>query len=149
MKSLIVILVSTYLLVSCNFNANVVHDNDQIDKENAESITSLLYWHIEKKEFDSVFVLFSDSFYTVTTKNELKKFLIDNKNKLGDFKDYTLSEWKTHRVEGTNSITEYYFVYNVKYSNGETIEKISLVKEKKKIKICSYIVDWKNMHNNK
>ena len=132
MKSLIVILVSTYLLVSCNFNANVVHDNDQIDKENAESITSLLYWHIEKKEFDSVFVLFSD-----------------NKNKLGDFKDYTLSEWKTHRVEGTNSITEYYFVYNVKYSNGETIEKISLVKEKNKIKICAYIVDWKNMYNNK
>lgn len=129
-----------FLLSACNFNANMSYENEETEKENAESIIAMFYLHIGRNDFDNVFDLFSDSFYKVSSKNNLKEFLIDKRNKLGDFKDYTLKDWKTHRVKGTNAITEYLLIYKVKYSNNEVIEKITLIKENNDIKICGYDV---------
>ena len=129
-----------FIFFGCNFNANVTYENEKAEKENAESIAGMFYLYISRNEFDSVLDLFSGSFYEVSSKSDLKEFLIDKRKKLGDFKDYTLKNWKTRRVEGTNAVTEYLLTYQVKYSKNQVIEKVTLIKEKDKIKICGYDV---------
>ncbi|HRB70957.1 MAG: hypothetical protein E2604_02210 [Flavobacterium sp.] len=141
MKNSIVILLLGSFLSSCNFNANVKKENDVQDKEEAESTAGLFYLYMTNKTYDSIPKLMSNEFYKLVSEAELKTYLINKERKLGEFKDFTLKDWKTTRTSGTNSKTEYLLIYDVTYSNAHAEESISLVKENEKVKIFGYNVN--------
>ncbi len=141
MKNSIVILLLGSFLSSCNFNANVKKENDVQDKEAAESTAGLFYLYTTNKTYDSIPKLMSNEFYKLVSEAELKTYLINKERKLGEFKDFTLKDWKTTRTSGTDSKTEYLLIYDVTYSNAHAEESISLVKENEKVKIFGYNVN--------
>lgn len=95
MKKIIFLIVISGLLTCCNFNASASYENETKEKENADSIIALLYYNTSKNNFNKVINLFSNSIHNVSKKNALKQFLEEKKQTLGEFKDYTLVDWKT------------------------------------------------------
>jgi hypothetical protein len=129
-------------LSSCNFSANVNFKDEKVEKDNAESTATLFYSAVRDSKIDAALELFRDSIYKKSgEKEKLKLFLIQKEEKLKNFKDYSLKEWKTSRAIGTDSKSQYLLVYNVKYDNCETTETMILVNEKGKVKIWNYNVD--------
>ncbi|WP_379784860.1 hypothetical protein [Flavobacterium psychroterrae] len=110
MKRYIYVFIFFNLLLSCNFNGNVSYENEEMEKENAQSVIGTFYMYSSKNDLDKAMSLFSDSFYKITNKKDLKDFLVSKNIKLGVFKDYSLRSWKTNRVIGTNPKTEYLFM---------------------------------------
>lgn len=141
MKKTITILILYLLLISCNFSGNITYENEIAEKEDAESITAMFYLFLGRDDFESTVELISESFFKVSSKDNLILFLKNKRKKLGKYEDFVLQDWKTHRVKGTNNETLYLFIYKVKYENGETVEKLKLAKEKEGIKIYGYDVD--------
>jgi hypothetical protein len=135
------------MIIGCNFNANVSYENEEKEKEDAQSVIALFYMYSNKNDMVNIVNLFSDSFFKITNKQELRDFLSYKQMKLGEFKDYSLKDWKTNRVKGTNPKTEYLLIYDVKYSSYNAIETISLIKEDGKIKIFGYDVDSLGLKN--
>lgn len=129
------------LLSSCNFNANVSFDNEEEEKENAQSVVALLYLYIAQNNYEKATTLFSDSFFKVDNKEKLLRTLSKTKELLGEFKDYKLEDWKTRRTKGSDAKTEYLLIYEVKYSKFKALETISLTKEGELIKITGYNVN--------
>lgn len=100
---LITLLIGILVLSSCNFSANVNFKNEKVEKDNAESTVALFYSAITNNKIENALELFSDSIYKKTNEKEkLKLFFVQKKEKLGDFKDYSLREWKTARAIGTD-----------------------------------------------
>lgn len=140
-KLLVTAVLSISVLASCNFSANVKNDNELQDKQDAESIAGKLYLYTSRKEYESIIKLMSNDFYKVVSKDEFLKFLESKEKKLGEYKDFTLLDWKTTNLTGTDSKTEYLLTYKVVYSNHKAEEKISMVKENNKVKILGYNVN--------
>jgi len=137
-----ILFLGVLVLSSCNFSANVNFKDEKVEKDNAESTAALFYSAIGGKKIENTLGLFSDSIYKNQAEREkLKLFLVHKEKKLGDFKDYSLKEWKTARAIGTDSKTQYLLVYDVKYTSAETTETMILVNEKGKVKIWRYNVD--------
>lgn len=127
------------LLVSinaCTFNS--IHVNEEREREQAASIMGSFYFAIQTKHFADVEFLFSETFYKTTTKDDLYRMLIKTQELLGEYKDGTLVDWKTRRVSGSNPLTEYTLVYDVRYDKYKARETINLKREKTGIKIISY-----------
>lgn len=141
MRTSIITLCLIYFLSSCNFSANVKKENDVQDKDAAESTVGLFYIYMTNKTYDSIPKLMSNEFYKLVSEEELRVYLINKEKKLGEFKDYTLKDWKTTKTSGTESKTEYLLIYDVVYSNAHAEESISLVKEIEKVKILGYNVN--------
>lgn len=141
MRNCIIFLLFASVLSSCNFSANVKKENDVVDKEAAESTVGLFYLYTTNKKYDSIPNLMSNEFYKLVSKEELNTYLLNKEKKLGDFKDFTLKDWKTTRTSGTDSKTEYLLIYDVTYSNAHAEESISLVKENEKVRIFGYNVN--------
>lgn len=131
----------TSILLGCNLNTNLNYENEVSEKEDAESVVSKLYWYTNNNELTKIPDLFGKSFYKTSDVTGLLNFLNDKKNTFGNFKGYNLISWKTNRTEGSNPISQYLLIYSVKYSNGETVEEISLIKEDNQIMISGYRVN--------
>ncbi len=128
------------ILTSCNFNTT--YSNQESDKKEAEKITNKLYWEIQYgTNEDEIFKLFSDQFFAVTNKNELREIISKSNSKFGAIKEPTLAEWETLVVKGTNARSEYVFIYDVARENTKTKEKISMIKENGNIKVVGYHVN--------
>lgn len=134
-------LIMILVFYSCDFNVKVQEKNNRFDKEQAENVGALFYYHTANKNYDSILKLMGDNFYKISSQKELKDFLIDKEKKYGNFKDTNLRHWETNNVKGAQSKTEYLLVYDVSYENHKTIEKISLIKEGEKVKIFGYHID--------
>lgn len=141
-KTLVPILFS-FLIFSCNFNANVNFENEEKEKEAAESIAAIMYLNLSRKEYEKATDLFSDSFFKTESKESFIKILSNKTEKLGDFQDYNLMEWKTSRSSGTDANTQYLLVYEVKYSKFKAIESLTMIKEGEIIKIVGYHISSK------
>lgn len=98
------------IFLSCNFNANVNFSNEEIEKENAESIAALLYLYISQNNYEKTTELFSNSFFKTESKEKLIKTLSRTNEILGQFQDYKLDDWKTQRTKGSNAKTEYFHI---------------------------------------
>ena len=140
MRNIKIYMMFLILFTSCNFSANVKKDNDIKDKEDAESMANLFYLYTANKNYDSILNLMNKDFYKVTSKKELRMYLINKERDLGNFKEFSLKDWKTTKISGTNSKTEYFLTYNTIYSKANAYETISLIKENGKVKIYGYRV---------
>lgn len=138
-KSLFFLVIFILCLTSCNFNKTDI--NRESDKKDGEKITEKLYFYINKKEFIRAEKLFSDEFYAVTNKKSLQDIFQKTNKFLGDYERRELLNWKTSIITGTNSKSEYFFVYEVKYQKFKAKETIVMMKGNDDvIRIISYNV---------
>lgn len=128
---------STILLISCNLNT--VHTNALSDKEDAENIAEKLYYNLNKDDLQEAHNLFSDKFFEVTPSDSLNS-MFERIRTLGEYKNRTLTDWKTYRVTGSKSKTEYMLNYVVEYALYPAQEIIRMEKEEDEIFIISYEV---------
>ncbi len=136
-----IIFITALFCISCNFNVNVKHENEQSEKAAIESIGAVLYQKTIAKQPDSIIGMFSDSFFKTADEKSLRAFLSAKDSKLGNLEDFSLEHMESQRVSGTDSKNEALLVYKTKYSRFDALEKISLVKEGDKWKIFGYHVD--------
>ena len=139
-------LIFTLHLISCNFNtSNINRESDKID---AGKVTEELYSYIKEKDFTRTEKLFSDQFYAVTNKAGLHDIFQKTNKTLGNYEGRELLDWKTNIIVGTNSKSEYFFVYEVKYQKFKAKETIVMFKEDDGvIRIVSYNVSSDGFSN--
>ena len=128
-------------LSSCNFSGNVSFSNEEEEKTNAESVAAEFFMAVSQSDFERTLPLFSESFFALTSEEQMLENLKETKVKLGNFETFKLSDWKTLRVKGSGSKSEYLLVYDVKYSNFDAQEIFSMVKEGEKVKIVGYRIN--------
>jgi len=136
----LIVLILMITVFGCNFNANISHDNELSEKENAEAVTAKLYLYTSRHNVEEVQKLFGQSFFKTSGTKSLQTFLWEKQRSFGNFKSYKLRSWKTHRTTGTDPIAQYLLVYEVDYANQKAIEEISLLKENNQIMISGYHV---------
>jgi len=141
MNKLLIISGSIILLtvVCCTFKSTYVNEDSQ--REKAEKIADSLYSHINKQQYEKCERLFSDKFFEVTGKNGLRDIFLKTRKSLGEYNSKKLIDWKTTRIEDTDSHIDYLLIYNVRYEKYEAMETIRLLNEDNTIKIIAYNVD--------
>ena len=135
------IIFSLIFLLSCNLNTT--YSNRESDKREAEQITNKLYHYLEMQELEKAESLFSEQFFEVTDRETLNKIFAKTLEKCGNLTNFTLEEWTTFIVKGTDSKSEYVLVYRITRDKKNTTERIGLIKEEDEaIKIVSYHVNF-------
>ena len=137
---IIYILLTSFLLVSCNFNQ--FYKDRESDKADGEKIPQKFYWEIRYGgNQDNIFKLFGEKFFSVTSKEKLTE-LLNVTGQIGPVEEYNLSHWETMVVKGSNPKSEYLFVYDVKRGTEKTQETFTLEKDENgDIKIVGYRVN--------
>lgn len=135
------IIFSLIFLLSCNLNTT--YSNRESDKREAEQITNKLYHYLEMQELEKAESLFSEQFFEVTDRETLNKIFAKTLEECGNLTNFTLEEWTTFIVKGTDSKSEYVLIYKVTREKKNTTERIGMIKEKDEtIKIVSYHVNF-------
>ncbi len=137
-KTYIFICIIFFSLSSCNFNNH--YTNRPLDKEQVESVTTKFYYLLRDKKYKETHSLFSPRFLEVTDTSKINKIFQASDEELGEIKDQILETCETNVVEGSNPISEYLLVYDVKRTKFNSKETIHLEKENGVIKILSYNV---------
>jgi hypothetical protein len=139
MKNLYFLLFLSFML-SCNFNTT--SSNSESDKREGEEITHKLYYYLETTDFKKAEHLFSEKFFEVTDREKLQKIFSQTQDQLGNIQNFSLLEWNTFVVKGSNPKSEYLFLYQVEREKKPSVEKIGMIKENDSIKIVSYHIQF-------
>lgn len=126
-------------MTSCHVNST--YQNRDEDRREGEKVISELYDFIEKGNYDEAYKLFDKKFFDVTDTQKLNRIFEVSQNRLGKIKSYTLENWQTEAIVGTDPKTNYFFVCIVKRSNFDSKETVILEKVKSTIKILGYNVN--------
>ncbi|RTY85912.1 hypothetical protein EKL32_28245 [Flavobacterium sp. GSN2] len=137
-KQICYLFLLSLISISCNFNSH--YTNREIDREEAERVTTKFYYLLRDKNHKNTFELFSQKFLEITDTTQLNEIYITSDEKLGNITDQTLLSWETNIIEGSNPVSEYLLVYNVKRNKFDSKEIIRLEKENGVIKILAYNV---------
>jgi len=130
------------ILNSCSFNSSV--SNRKSDEADGEKVTDQFFKLIKDKKYDETYKLFSNKFWTITTKDKMAAIFQMTQNKLGDLQSIKIYKWETKVVNGTNPSAAYAFAYKNKYSKYDAIETLRLAREGNgSIKIFSYSINSK------
>ncbi len=141
MRKVILVLVTLSFLYSCN-NLSVQRKNTTTDKVEGEKVVNTYFENVKLDKGDDNLKLFSNLFFEKISKEEFKKQSGIVDIKLGKVIDKKLLKWETNIVDGTNSKSEYLFIYNVTRENYNSKETFYLIKEATdSIKIYSYQVE--------
>ncbi len=127
------------LFLSCNFNT--VRENKEEDKKDAEKITQKFFSLIKENKKQEIFKLFSSKFFIETNENELNQIIDLTNKEAGSISNYSLYEWETTIMKGTDPKNDYLLVYDVTRNKINTQEIFTLEKEGDKIKIIGYKVN--------
>ncbi|UWX60590.1 hypothetical protein N0B40_19655 [Chryseobacterium oranimense] len=140
MKHLYLILIS-FLLIGCSYNQ--VFSNREEDKKDAEKISQKFFWELKYGgNLDTIYNLFGDKFFEVTSKEKLLQIINTTQNDIGRVEEYDLVKWETLIVKGSNPKSEYLLIYDVKRGSAKTEETFSMMKDKNgDIKIVGYRVN--------
>ena len=137
-KLLCYLIICSLVFSSCNFNSH--YTDKPLDRDEAERITVKFYYLLRDKNYNDTYKLFSPRFLEVTNTSKIEQIFKTSDEELGEIKDQSLVSWKTNVVKGSNPISEYLLVYDVKRSKFNSKETIRLEKENDTIKILSYNV---------
>ena len=136
---------SAIMLIGCTLNSNKTITNRLGDKYEAEEITSAFFKYQDTNDTEAVIGLFSDSFVKKNGKEKLIELLNKNKIRFGSLKKITLKRWETEFVEGTNSSSEYFLVFNNEYENHHVKEYFKMHKGfGGKIEVINYKAEIKD-----
>lgn len=132
---------SLIFLWSCNLNTS--YSNRESDKREAEKVTHKLYHFLEMQEWEKAESLFSEEFFEVTDRETLNTIFRKTFENCGNLTNFTLEDWTTFIVNGTNAKSEYVLLYNVTRDKKNTTERIGMIKEADEtIRILSYHVNF-------
>ncbi len=120
-------------LTGCNLNTTV--HNDEFDKMEAEKITSAFYRGVVTNDYSKIDTLFSPTQYKNQKRDSLGIFIGDIHKQFGTIVTWSLADWKTVDVKGTDAKTEYALVYNVEFSSKNVAETFIMRKEEGKVRI--------------
>lgn len=133
-------------LGACNFNSTYL--NRESDKNDAQRVTEQYYSLLKSKNYEATYGLFSNEFWKVTSKEQLKKLYIATQTKLGDLKNTNLDHWETKVVAGTNPGADYIMYYANKYQKYKAEETLRLVKDTDgKIRIIAFHINSEGFLN--
>ncbi len=134
------------MLTACQFN--LTRKNRRIDKEAAEQITNRLFLSLERKNYNAADTLFSKSFYKDWSKKKLNGIFETTVDQLGEIQDIDLVDCQTSVVTGTNSSSEYAFLYKVRYQYYSGLVTIHLIKDPDgEIRVDDYSVKSDGLDN--
>jgi hypothetical protein len=125
------------LYFNCQVNNFRIDDNR--DKEEAQKITDRFFMYFHAKEYNGTYELLGKQLIADSVK--LKTLLFDINEKFGKIKNYSVTQWQTKVVSGTNPSGQYHIVYFNTYEKGNLTEDFLLRLEKdNSIKIVGYHV---------
>lgn len=129
------------LLLSCTFNAT--RANMQEDKEDGEKVANRLFAALRDNNYTEADKLFSEELYKAIPLDSMHRIFDTTAGELGAFKNNKLAEWETLDVSGTDSRTEYFYVYDVEYEkyNAKVIFGMLKKKDEEDIKIMKYHIE--------
>ena len=125
-------------LNSCNVNAT--YENREMDKKEAEVVVKKFYKCFLDNTPRATYNLFTKKFLTVTDTLSLVSYYKAIDQQSGKIINYTLADWRSVVVKGTDAHAEYVFSYVVVREKGKTKEKLTLLKEGGNILIQGYDV---------
>ncbi|WP_430612309.1 hypothetical protein [Flavobacterium sp. JP2137] len=139
MKLRLLLFLVVPLFVACNSNAK--SGGLRQDERAAEAIGGWLYYYSMNKNYDSIYNLMGQDYFAKTSKEQLKNYIIEKEEKLGEIKTFEIKDWKKHQAEGDSDIdAQYVLRYKVEYVNGASEETLYLSKEDGDLKIMDYKV---------
>ena len=130
--------VACVLFTSCNINGT--YENRESDKDDGQEIVREFYGFLGQGDFMKTYALYTHRFFTITDTSKLEALYVEINLTCGRVKEYTLINWKTTIVKGTNPISEYIYSYDVSREKCKTRETLLLKQENDKIRIASYDV---------
>ena len=137
------ILLTIFLLsvmTSCQMNRT--YQNRDEDKIEGEKFVNHFFELLKNKNYDETYKMYSPKFIAITNQEKIKEIYDFSFGKLGEIEDINIERWETIRVEGSNPLSSYAYIYNVKRSKYASIETFKLEKEGNEIKILSYNVNY-------
>lgn len=134
----LIILFFFLIQFSCTFNGT--YQNRESDKKDGEEITVAFYKIMQQGEYTKTYSLYTERFFTITDTSKLATLYYQIDSTCGSIRSYSLSEWKTTVVQGSNPNSEYVYLYDVQREYCKTRETISLKKENNNVRIMSYDV---------
>lgn len=129
-----------FSMTSCTYDN--VYLNREEDKNEAQKITEKLYYFLQQNNKDDAYKLFGNTFFEVTSKDQLSKIIEMAKKEYGEIQNDSLSAWQSQVIKGSHPDSNYEMTYLVKRTHGSTKEVITLQKERDTIKIIGYRVNF-------
>lgn len=137
---LLTLFLLSFVLHSCNVTST--RSNNISDKNEGQAIVSLYFQNHDEGNPEANEKLFSQLFLEDAG---FEKFLKNQRftdEKLGEIRWTELQHWETTVVSGTQSSSEYLFVYEVKRAKHNSIESFYLTKDDSdSIKIQQYKIE--------
>jgi hypothetical protein len=124
----------------CSCNIDGTYENRESDKKEGEKIADTFYKLIQQRDYAKTYSLYTERFFTITDTSKLATLYVQIDSTCGNIKDYTMANWKTTIVKGSNPVSEYAYLYDVNREKCKTRETILLKKENGKVRIISYDV---------
>ena len=133
-----------FLLIICFLSActfNHVDINRHEDIQEGKQFLIGFYKNVKNERFDSLDLIASDTLKKVIGLNGISKIATTVNDKLGRFKEFTISDSYTQRLVGSSNETLYKYKLKIAYEKGIIDEVVGLKKDKKAvIQVISYNV---------
>lgn len=136
------VVLGCYVLFSnCTFNAT--RSGMGSDKKDGEKIANAFFGMLIDHDYSKTDKLFSEELLKVLPSDSLHKILESTTTKLGAFKSNALVEWNTLDVSGTDSKTEYLYVYDVKFEKYDAKITLGMLRkeDEEDIKILKFDIE--------
>lgn len=139
MKLRLLLFLVVPFFIACN--SNTKKGGLRQDERAAEAVGGWLYYYSMNKNYDSIYNLMGKSYFDKSTKEQLKTYLMDKEQKLGEIRTFEIKDWKKNTSTAEdNAHALYVLKYDVEYANGKSEETLYLSKEGKELKITDYEV---------
>ncbi len=144
MKLKLLLFLVVPFFIACNSNAT--KGGLKQDERAAEAVGGWLYYYSMNKNYDSIYNLMGQDYFSKSSKEELKNYLLEKEAKLGEIKTFEIKDWqKNTSTDEANAEAHYVLKYDVEYDKGKSEETLYLSKEGKKLKITDYEVNAAGM----
>lgn len=125
---------------ACHFNSTFL--NREKDKDDASKVVDSFYKAIGDNNFKDVDKIMGDSFLKYTPIDTLRQTILHVNQEYGNVKSFSIINWQTRVMEGTDSRADYLLLYDVTRDKKHTQESFTLTKEGNKVKITNYHISY-------
>jgi hypothetical protein len=139
MKKITTFLFLSLVFIGCNFVTK--RKNDPYDIDQAKKIATEFYSSLNLQKYDAAIDQYSKIAVKEKTRDSLKLELQNMQSEFGLLDTYIFIKGSSFVIEGTKQRGEYELIYDVKYQNQRTQEKLLMIQEKGLIKILAYRIN--------
>lgn len=122
------------------YNCHIQHDNNEVDKKEAEAVAEKFYYFQEIGDLKGIDKLISKEVQKEIDIKVLHELIIGTYQNFGGVRNFELDFWETSVLDGPQSKGRYKLQYYVTRESKHTFETLELIRESDSIKISSYVV---------